>query len=219
MLGDPVPSPTHPRTTEPGSAGELVGSLDALVVGVVAARSACSSLSCHSEVTTREARLPPKISQSTRLKGNRYCIIKCGRRNARKKKRRHPPLWPPQSPWLRLFTTVCLYSAATCFAPSFLAYYSDFTMLVWIMWIFTLCFDWNSGTWFRKWREGGGCTLWASSLITSLQVGGFICWTGFDSIHPPHAFAQAPKGGSILWRTLLKLSWINIFFWGKSKVV
>lgn len=81
------------------------------------------------------------------------------------------------------------------FPPSFLAYYSDFIMLVWIMWIFTLCFDWNSRTRFRKWREGGGSPLRASSLITSLQAGGFICWTGFDSIHPPHVFAQASKEG------------------------
>lgn len=106
-----------------------------------------------------------------------------------------PPglLWPPQS-WLRLFTSL-LVQCSHLFSSSFLAYYSDFIMLVWIMWIFTLCFEWNSRTWFRKWREGGGSPLRASSLITSLQAGGFICWTGFDSIHPPHAFAQASKGG------------------------
>lgn len=92
-------------------------------------------------------------------------------------------------PTARIIHNSLFVQCCHLFSPSFLSYYSDFTMLVWIMWIFTLCFDWNSRTWFRKWREGGGRTLRASSLITSLQVGGFICWTGFDSLHPPHAFA------------------------------
>lgn len=185
-------------------------------MGVVASRSACSSLSRHNTIIALKALLRAKISRGTFLKFNQQHIIKSGRCNAKEEKPAIPSCGHA-SQWIRLCTTVCLYSAAYLFSPSFLVYYSDFTMLVWIMWIFTLCFDWNSRTWFRKWREGGGSTPRASSLITLLQVGGFICWTGFDSIHPPHAFAQASKRENILWLVLFKLSRIKYFLLGENQ--
>lgn len=54
------------------------------------------------------------------------------------------------------------------------------------------------------------CTFMVSSLIMSLQVGSFICCTGFDCIHPPRAWAQAFKGESGLWLRLLKLFWTRL---------
>lgn len=58
-------------------------------------------------------------------------------------------LWPPQF-MAKIIHNSLFVQCCLLFSPSFLAYYSDFTMLVWIMWIFTLCFDWNSRTWFRN---------------------------------------------------------------------
>lgn len=59
------------------------------------------------------------------------------------------PGWPPQF-MAKVIRHSLFVQCCYLFPPSFLAYYSDFIMLVWIMWIFTLCFDWNSRTWFRK---------------------------------------------------------------------
>lgn len=77
---------------------------------------ACSSLSCHIPGIPRKALFRAKISQVTLLEFNQYCIIKCGRCDAKEEKRHHTSCGHPSS-WLRLFTTVYLYSAATCFPP------------------------------------------------------------------------------------------------------
>lgn len=121
-------------------------------MGVVAARSARSALRRHGTVTTA-------LKASLRaedLRARFWASLTRGSWKAKEKSAGIPSRGYP-CPRLRLFTTLFTVLPA-CFPPSFLAYYSDFTMLIWIMWIFALCFDWNSRTWFRKWREGGSCT-------------------------------------------------------------
>lgn len=129
------------RNTEPGPSG---GGVVARTPwgGGGAARSACSSLSSHRAVTTTLSLAVCHTSQGTLLHPTQMRALQ-----GEGKERRLPLLWPPLSTAKILHHT--LYSAA-CLSPLLPAYYSDFTMLIWIMWIFALCFDWNSRTWFRK---------------------------------------------------------------------
>lgn len=120
-------------------------------------------------------------------------------------------------PWWRLFTAVCLYSAEMCFPPP-----SSPIILSSPCW-FGLCgfspfaLTRTAGRGLENEGVCGGCTFMASSLIMSLQVWSFICWTGFDSIHPPRAWGQAFNRESRLWLRLLKLSWTRLCFWRRKK--
>lgn len=121
-------------------------------------------------------------------------------------------------PRRRPFTVVCLYSAAICFPPP-----SSPIILSSPCWFglcgfspFALTRTAGRGLENEGVCVGGGCTFMASSLIMSLQVWSFICWTGFDSNHPPRAWAQAFKGESRLWLRLLKLSWTRLLLLEKN---
>lgn len=92
-------------------------------------------------------RYPPSPATCQHSSGRAFAPH-CNAGGARRGQRAPPPLlWPPvRGPESSLhFVQCCLLVSPSC-----LACYSDFTMLIWIRWVFALCFDWNSRTWFRE---------------------------------------------------------------------